>query len=505
MVHDTDSGNPHVETSSTSRTSSKTIDRSGYGIVIGLEVHAQLLTKTKAYSADPFTYGEEPNTVVGLVTLAHPGALPKANRQVVDYAIRMGLATHCTITRFNHYDRKNYFYPDLPKGYQITQDKTPICRGGFIDITTPDGVMKRIGITRIHMEEDAGKSLHLPGAPDTLVDLNRAGAPLIEIVSEPDMRSTAEAYAYLQEIHRLVVYLGICDGNMEEGSLRCDANVSVRPLGQEAFGSKVEVKNMNSFRNVQRAIEFEVGRQIALSEAGTIIDSETRMYDAGTNQTYSLRSKETLNDYRYFPEADLQPVVVTEDMLEQIRSTMPELPQALELRMQTDMCLSPYDAALLSQERDIAEFFLAIVASNSNYKAAANWLQGPIKALLNEKGLTLSALNLSPAHIAGTIALIDRGSLSFTNASQNLLPHLSNYTGDVLLLAQQLNLVMDVSTDSLSPIIEQILKQFPAKVAEYKAGKKGLLGMFVGEVMKATKGKANPKEISELVAIGLEK
>ena len=473
---------------------------SKYETVIGLEVHAQLLTESKAYNTDPNTYGADPNTAVGVVTLALPGVLPKANKTVVDYAIRMGLALGCSITRYNYYDRKNYFYPDLPKGYQITQDKTPICRGGHVDAVLKDGTVKRVAITRIHMEEDAGKSLHMPGAPDSLIDLNRAGVPLIEIVSEPDMRSSAEAYAYLTEIHRLVRYLGICDGNMEEGSLRCDANVSVRLYGAPEYGKKVEVKNMNSFRNVARAIEHEVERQIALIESGEEVVSETRMFDAATGGTTSLRSKESLNDYRYFPEPDLQPVVVDDAWLARIQLDMPALPQALHRRFTGEWGLSDYDATLLVEDRETADYYQAVVAAGAPYKAAANWVQGPVKAHLNATATSLAELPLTPAQLAELIGLVESGKVSFSAASQKLFPALLLERGaSPAALAERLGLAMAAPDDALLTTITDVLARHPDKVAEYRAGKKGLLGMFMGEVMKATGGRANPKETSKLV------
>lgn len=475
-----------------------------YELVIGLEVHAQLLTESKAYNTDPASFGDDPNENVGLITLALPGTLPKANTKVVDYALRMGLACNSAITEYNFYDRKNYFYPDLPKGYQITQDKTPICRGGYVDIELKDGTQKRVGLTRIHMEEDAGKSLHLPGAPESLIDLNRAGTPLIEIVSEPDMRSSQEAYAYLVEVHRLVRYLGICDGNMEEGSFRCDANISVRPWGQKEFGKKVEVKNMNSFRNVARAIEKEAERQIELAEAGIEIVSETRMFDGGTGETYSLRTKESLNDYRYFPEPDLQPIIVDEVRLNRVKGDMPALPKELFQKFTTEYGLSAYDANVLIEERETAEYYQTVTALTKNYKAASNWITGPIKALQNSSAKTLAELALSPEHLAELISLIDAGKLSFSVASQRLLPILIDTGEPPLPAAVRLNLIMDQDAAGLEPIIKEILERYPDKVAEYKAGKKGLLGLFVGEVMKATKGKANPKDANRLVTEALE-
>ena len=327
--------------------------RDKYKVVIGLEVHAQMLTKSKAYSSDSTEFGTMPNTNVSVITMGMPGTLPKINKKVVDYAIKMGIATNCDIREENIYARKNYFYPDLPKGYQITQDKTPICDNGYVTIDKEDGEMK-IGVTRIHMEEDAGKSIHLDGETDTLVDYNRAGVALIEIVSEPDMRDSEEAYLYLQEVKKIVRYLDICDGNMEEGSLRCDANVSVMLLDAKEFGVKVEVKNMNSFRNVQRAIEFEIIRQIEMCERGEIIDSETRSFNAEDSSTFALRSKENLNDYRFFPEPDLPPLIVSKEWIAEVKAEMPILPRALFKKFVSEYKLPEYDAGVLTDSKEIA-------------------------------------------------------------------------------------------------------------------------------------------------------
>ena len=342
-----------------------------YELVVGLEVHAQLITASKAYSTDPNAYGDHPNTNVSVVTLGHPGTLPVANKKVVEHAIRLGLATHCSIAPWMHYARKNYFYPDLPKGYQITQDHTPICTKGFVMIPV-EGGEKRIGITRIHMEEDAGKSIHDVDPFNTLVDLNRAGVPLVEIVSEPDIRSGQEAYDYLVEIRRLVRYLDICDGNMEEGSLRCDANISLRPKGSSTFGTRTEVKNLNSFKNVQRAIEHEAQRQAAILDAGGAISMETRTFDAVKGTTMGLRSKEMAHDYRYFPEPDLQPITVSEARKDAIRKAMPPLPRALREKYIGTLGLSPYDASVLTDDKDTALYYEAVIAATPNVKAAAN-------------------------------------------------------------------------------------------------------------------------------------
>ena len=378
-----------------------------YEAVIGLEVHAQLLTNSKAYSSDFNEFGAAPNSNISAITLGHPGTLPVVNKKTVEYAIKLGLAMNCKIADHQYFARKNYFYPDLPKGYQITQDTTPICTAGFIDIKGENGDMTRIGITRIHMEEDAGKSIHDVDVYDTLVDLNRAGTPLLEIVTEPDLRSSAEAYQYLTEVRKLVRYLEICDGNMEEGSMRCDANISVRLKGDSKFGTKVEVKNMNSIRNVQKAIEFEINRQIEVIESGGIIDQETRGFDALNNATIGMRSKEAANDYRYFPEPDLQPLFIDKNQVSQIKSEMPALPKELYDRYVNEYKLSAYDASNLTDNKEIAMLFEEIIALNQNYKSVANWIMGDIKSYLNDKGVQIDEFPISAKKISNLISLID--------------------------------------------------------------------------------------------------
>ncbi|MBD2769020.1 Asp-tRNA(Asn)/Glu-tRNA(Gln) amidotransferase subunit GatB [Hymenobacter sp. BT664] len=476
-----------------------------YQPVIGLEVHAQLLTHSKMYSADENEYGVAPNTNLSVITLGHPGTLPKVNRTAVEFAMKMGLATNCQIRRDNLFARKNYFYPDLPKGYQITQDKTPICHDGHVDIRLSDGAVKRIGVTRIHLEEDAGKSMHLAGETETLVDLNRAGVPLIEIVSEPDIRTGEEAYAYLIEIKKLVEYLGICDGNMEEGSLRCDANISVMRKGADKFGMKVEVKNMNSFRNVQRAIAYEIERQVAILEAGGEVDSETRGFDAASGTTNGQRSKETLNDYRYFPEPDLPPLVISDEWLHRVATELPPLPQQLYARFVGELGLSDYDASVLIDQKEVALFFDELARLTPNAKAAANWVMGPVKSYLNERALTVADFPLDPAQLAGIIELIDAGKLNYSVASKQLFPYLldhpqANATG----AAQNLGLLTQADTGELAGLVQQVLAANPAKVAEYRAGKKSLTGMFMGELMKLTGGKADPKLANQLLRTALD-
>ncbi len=474
--------------------------RDKYQAVIGLEVHAQLLTESKAYAADSTEYGMMPNTNISVITLGHPGTLPYVNKKVVEMAVKMGIATNCDITRYNVYARKNYFYPDLPKGYQITQDKTPICTHGHLDVKNENNEEKRIGITRIHMEEDAGKSMHLPGEIETLVDLNRAGVPLIEIVSEPDIRDSVEAYNFLTEIRRLVRYLDICDGNMEEGSLRCDANVSVMLKGSEIYGTKVEVKNMNSFRNVQRAIEHEIERQIEILENGGKVDGETRGYDANTGLTTSQRSKENLNDYRYFPEPDLPPLVIEQEWLEGIKQSMPSLPQELYNRFVGEYGLPEYDAAVLTDAKEIALYFEELCKHTNNYKAASNWMMGPVKSYLNELQLHIKDFPLSPEQIAQVIALIDENKVNHSVASKKIFPYmLENPASTAQQVAEEQNLLQESNSDELGQIIKDVLADNPAKVEEYKAGKQSLIGMFMGEIMKKTKGKADPKVANKLL------
>ncbi len=477
-----------------------------YELVCGLEVHAQLLTESKAFATDSTEYGQMPNTNISVITLGHPGVLPRFNQKAAEFAIKMGLACHSEISRYNIFDRKNYFYPDLPKGYQITQDKTPICRGGYVEIKTKDGNEYQIALTRIHCEEDAGKSLHLDGEEDTLVDLNRAGVPLIEIVSEPDMRTSDQAYAYLTEIRKMVRYLEICDGNMEEGSMRCDANVSVRLKGSKEFGKKVEVKNMNSITNVKRAIDHEFERQVIMMEKGEPIPSETRLFNAQTGLTASMRSKEDLNDYRYFPEPDLPPFIVTDEMLQEIKEAMPPLPQELYRKFLGQYGLSEYDARVLTDTKEIALFFESVCTHTTNYKAASNWVMGSVKSYLNELTLHIDEFPLSAAQIAQIIALIDEGKISTSAASQRLFPKMTEQPGKTALeVAQAENLIQESGDDFILPLIEQAIAKFPDKVKDYQGGKKNLLGLFMGEVMKMGKGKVDPQKANTLIQEALDK
>jgi aspartyl-tRNA(Asn)/glutamyl-tRNA(Gln) amidotransferase subunit B len=475
-----------------------------YEVVIGLEVHAQLLTKTKAYSSDLNEYGSAPNTNVSAITLGHPGTLPVMNKTTIDFAIKLGLACGCQIAPQQHFARKNYFYPDLPKGYQITQDTTPICTGGQIIIRTEDGTKKSIGITRIHMEEDAGKSIHDVDVFDTLVDLNRAGTPLLEIVSEPDLRSSSEAYNYLTEVRKLVRYLDICDGNMEEGSLRCDANVSVRLKGNAEFGTKVEVKNMNSIRNVQRAIEFEITRQIETLENGGQLTQETRAFDALKGSTISMRTKEAANDYRYFPEPDLPPITVSQAHIDRVAQDMPALPGVLFERYTKEFGLSEYDAYNITDQKGIALYYEALIALTQNYKAAANWLMGDIKSYLNEHGMDIQHFPLAPARIAALIGLIDAGKVSSSIASQRIFPAMLGSEKSPLELAEQMNLIQSSDQSVIISYIDQVIAQNTAEVERYRNGEKQLIGFLMGQLMKVSGGKADPKAANALLRQKLE-
>jgi aspartyl-tRNA(Asn)/glutamyl-tRNA(Gln) amidotransferase subunit B len=471
-----------------------------YEPVIGLEVHVQLITKSKAYSADPAEYGSLPNTNVSVISLGHPGTLPKTNKKVIEFAIKLGLACNCSITEMNQYARKNYFYADLPKGYQITQDKTPICKGGFISIKDKEGKEKRINLTRIHMEEDAGKSIHDQDPYDSLIDLNRAGVPLLEIVSEPEISNSEEAYNYVSEVRKLVRYLDICDGNMEEGSLRCDANISVRLKGTEKFGTKVEVKNMNSMRNVQRAIEHEITRQIALIEEGQRVSQDTRSFDAVNGTTFSLRSKEEANDYRYFPEPDLQPLLIKQEYIEQVRQTLPPLPNQLFEKYVRELGLSSYDAGVLTESKSVALYFEQLIKHTKNYKFAANWLMGEIKSHLNQYAVHIENFSVKPSAIAELIAMIDEGKISHTIASQKVFPELiKNPAKSPESIASENNWIQQKDEGSILDFIEQSIAKYPEKVQEYKNGKTGLIGLFMGEVMKLSKGTADPKLANEML------
>ncbi|MBC7829875.1 MAG: Asp-tRNA(Asn)/Glu-tRNA(Gln) amidotransferase subunit GatB [Chitinophagaceae bacterium] len=469
-----------------------------YETVIGLEVHAQLLTMSKLFSGDSASFGGEPNTHISPITLALPGTLPKLNKKAVEYAIKMGLACHCEITGLNYFARKNYFYPDLPKGYQLSQHTTPICKGGYVAIRTEEE--KNIPLNRIHLEEDAGKSLHDVDPENTSVDYNRAGVPLIEIVTEPALNSGEEAYAFLTEVRKLLRYLEICDGNMEEGSMRCDANISIRKKGVTTLGTKVEVKNLNSIRNVKKAIEYEAKRMIELVETGENIVQQTRSFDASNGTTFPLRTKEEANDYRYFADPDLTPFVVTEDMLQNIKSMLPALPEERVHHYTQELQLSEYDARVIAEEKDFADYFEQLIQHVNNHKASANWMLGPVKSYLNENNLSINYFPVSAPTIAELISLIDQGKLNFSVASTRILASLIKDPGQSPMeIAGVLNLIQDSDEDNITAWVNEVLFKMPEKVLEYKKGKKGLIGLFVGEVKKASKGKADPKLTNEIL------
>ena len=475
-----------------------------YELVVGLEVHVQLSTASKIFSADSAGFGAGPNENISPISLGLPGTLPKLNARVVEYAIKMGLATNCTINSETHFDRKNYFYADLPKGYQTTQDSQPICVSGYIDIKTADSA-NRIRINRIHMEDDAGKSIHDQDDIDSLIDLNRAGVPLIEIVSEPDIRSAQEAAVYLNEIRKLVRYLEICDGNMEEGSIRCDANISVRPRNTKEYGNRCEVKNLNSVRNIQRAIDHEFIRQATLIEGGGYIEQNTLDFDADSGNTSPLRSKEMANDYRYFPEPDLPPLILKDEYIQNIARSIPELPARKIERYTSTLGLSEYDATILSSEKDIALYFDELSTYVSNYKAAANWVIGPLRSFLNDAGISINRCGVQPRLIAELIELIDNGKLNYSVAANKVFPELlKNPKQSAEEAAGSLQLLIDTGDDELSLLIDEVLGNYPDKIKEYNSGKKGVLGLFMGEIMKRSKGKINPQRTSKLEIQKLE-
>jgi aspartyl-tRNA(Asn)/glutamyl-tRNA(Gln) amidotransferase subunit B len=474
-----------------------------YEAVIGLEVHCQLLTNSKMFAADANAFGAEPNTQVSVITLAHPGALPKANRTAVEFAVRMGLACGSEITRRNIFARKNYFYPDLPKGYQLSQDKGPICVGGQIPVRAKDfdGVLRdtAIQLHHIHLEEDAGKSIHDIEPTATCLDYNRAGTPLIEMVTDPCLRSADEAGQFLTEVRRLVRYLGICDGNLEEGSLRCDVNVSIRPKGDAELGTKVEVKNLNSIRNVMRAVDAEFRRQVMLTETGGRIIQETRLFNADSGQTAGMREKETMNDYRYFPDPDLMPVLISDAWLAKIRAEMPALPRELYQRLTTQYGLPDYDAALITESRELVDYYEAVCAETPNFKAASNWLMGAVKALLSEKNLRDRQFPVSATALAALIRLIDVGTISQTAAQTVFGFMVEQPSNSPAELATAHGLLQNRNTDDLQSLIDGVLTAWPDKVDQYRKGKKNLLGLFVGEVMKKSKGAADPKLVNQLI------
>lgn len=474
-----------------------------YEAVIGLEVHAQLLTETKAFCGCSTKFGNLPNSNVCPVCLGHPGVLPVLNQKVVEFTILMGLATNCRINNHSVFARKNYFYPDLPKGYQISQYEEPICENGYIEITRQDKSIKKIRIKRIHMEEDAGKSIH-DQDEYTLVDVNRCGVPLIEIVTEPDINTPDEAYQYLSKIKQIVQYLGICDGNMEEGSLRCDANVSVRLKGETSLGVKTEIKNMNSFRNVERALNYEIQRQIELIEDGEKIVQQTLLWNADLNEALPMRSKEEAHDYRYFPDPDLLPVVVNEEWINKISASMPELPEVKYKRFISQYSLPEYDAEILTQQKAIADYFEKVCQETNDYKSASNWIMTDVLGYLNEHKIQIEEFSVSAENLGKLINLISKGTISSKIAKEVFSMMIeSNQNPEVIV--KEKNLIQISDEGELLKIVENILNKNQNQVEEYLSGKDKVLGFFVGQIMKETKGKANPQLVNQLLKTELEK
>ncbi|TBR59828.1 glutaminyl-tRNA synthase (glutamine-hydrolyzing) subunit B [Westiellopsis prolifica IICB1] len=475
-----------------------------YEAIIGLETHCQLSTKTKIFSSSSTEFGADPNTNIDPVCMGLPGVLPVLNEKVLEYAVKAGLALNCQIAEYSKFDRKQYFYPDLPKNYQISQYDLPIAEHGWLEIELVDAdgnpVRKKIGITRLHMEEDAGKLVHagsdrLSGSSYSLVDYNRAGVPLVEIVSEPDLRSGQEAAEYAQELRRIMRYLGVSDGNMQEGSLRCDVNISVRPVGQEKFGTKVEIKNMNSFNAIQKAIEYEIERQIAAVEAGERIIQETRLWEEGAQRTISMRTKEGSSDYRYFPEPDLAPIEVSDEQLLTWRSELPELPAQKRHRYEDELGLSTYDARVLTEERATAEYFESAIALGANPKAAANWITQDIAAYLNKNKLSITEIALTPPNLADVISRIEKGKISNAQAKEKLPDLLSGVSPEKAFAGQEL--ISDPSV--LEPIIDEVIAANPKELEKYRNGNVNLKGFFVGQVLKKTNKRADPKLTNQLV------
>ncbi len=475
--------------------------------VIGLEVHAQLLTESKAFAPVSNRFGAAPNTNISPLCLGHPGTLPVPNENLIRYAIKLGLATGCRIRSKSIFARKNYFYPDMPKGYQISQFETPICYQGHLDVTLEDGSTKRIGITRIHMEEDAGKSIHDQDPHNSLIDLNRAGTPLLEIVSEPDIRSPKEAGAYMRKIWQIVRYLGVCDGNMEEGSLRCDANVSIRPVGQKQFSTRTEIKNLNSFRNVERALVYEVERQRELVRSGAEVIQQTLLWDPNEMKTRQMRTKEEAHDYRYFPEPDIPPVIVTDQMLEEIRREIPELPEARRRRYVNDYGLTEFDATALTEDRPLADFFESVLEHKVPAKPVANLIITEIRRIMNDQAIDITKFPVTPDRLAGLVALREADKIS-SSAMQTLLDTMAaagpGADLDAETLASEKNLLQVSDSGFLEPIVAQVLRDNPEEVKRYIAGKHGLIGFFIGQIMKQSKGKANPGMVRELVQIKIK-
>lgn len=479
-----------------------------YEAIIGLETHCQLSTKTKIFSNSSTEFGSIPNTNIDPICLGMPGVLPVLNQKVLEYAVKAGLALNCQIAPYSKFDRKQYFYPDLPKNYQISQFDLPIAEHGWLEIELPDDtgkpMRKKIGITRLHMEEDAGKLVHagsdrLSGSTYSLVDYNRAGIPLIEIVSEPDLRSGQEAAEYAEEVRRIVRYIGVSDGNMQEGSLRCDVNISVRPVGQKEFGVKVEIKNMNSFSAIQKAIEYEIERQIEAVEAGEAIIQETRLWEEGSQRTISMRVKEGSSDYRYFPEPDLPPIEVAKEQLEAWGSELPELPAQKRHRYESELGLSAYDTRVLTDDRLVAEYFESAIATGANSKLIANWVMGDIAAYLNTEKLLITQIALTPIVLAELINLIEDGTIS-GKIAKDILPELLTAGGSAKELVERKGLIQISDTAELEAMIDEVIAANPKELEQYRNGKTKLQGFFVGQLMKKTNGRADPKVANQILS-----
>jgi aspartyl-tRNA(Asn)/glutamyl-tRNA(Gln) amidotransferase subunit B len=468
-----------------------------YEAVIGLEVHSQMLTDTKIFCGCSTKFGSEPNTQTCPVCIGMPGVLPVLNKKALEFAIRTGLATNCTISSYSRFARKNYFYPDLPKGYQISQYEHPICEHGYIEVVV-DGNVKKIGITRIHMEEDAGKNIHEGGGKYSFVDLNRTGVPLMEIVSEPDIRSSQEAVEYMKKLRAILIYLGVCDGNMEQGSLRCDANVSVRPEGQKEYGTRAEIKNINSFRFVEKAIEYEIKRQIKVMEDGGKIIQETRLWDSSKGITESMRSKEEAHDYRYFPEPDLTPITVEQSMIDEIQSGLPELPDAKRKRFVSGYGLPEYDAELLTTEKAVAQWFEQAVQAGGQPKAVSNWMMGELMKMLNEENVAIDNCLIKPKQLADMLTLIEKGIIS-GKIAKTVFMEMYKTGKDAESIVKEKGLLQISDESAIEKAVDEIIAKHPAEVERFKAGEEKLLGFFVGQVMKTTKGKANPQMLNDLM------
>jgi aspartyl-tRNA(Asn)/glutamyl-tRNA(Gln) amidotransferase subunit B len=476
---------------------------SKYEVVIGLEVHAQLLTDTKIFCGCSAKFGSNPNSNVCPICLGHPGVLPVLNKKVVEFTALMGLATNCNINEKSVFARKNYFYPDLPKGYQISQYEKPICEHGHIVIEFLNGSTKQIGITRIHMEEDAGKSIH-DQSFDTLIDVNRCGTPLMEIVSEPDLRSAEEAYLYLSKLRQILTYLGICDGNMEEGSMRCDANISIRLKGDTKLGTRTEVKNMNSFKNVERAIEYEIERQISIVEDGGKIVQQTLLWNADLNKVMPMRGKEDAHDYRYFPDPDLMPVVIDESWKNEIHKGMPELPDIRLKRFISDYSLPKYDAQVLTSSRELADYFESVLGETDDYKSASNWVMTEVLKTLNDQKIEIKDFTLSPINLGKLIKLINNNTIS-GKIAKDIFPEMIAANKNPEIIIKEKNLVQINDSGEIEIAIDKVLSQNPKDVAEYLSGKEKVIGFLVGQIMKETKGKANPQSVNQLLKEKLSK